>query len=71
MSFLLDTNTISEVLRPKPSLQLVSWLKALPVGKSFVSALTVGEIRFGIVKLPPGLRRDRLIVWLEREIVAE
>jgi predicted nucleic acid-binding protein len=70
VSYLLDTCTISEMLRPAPSKQVVVWLQAVPAQALFVSVLSLGEIRTGIQKLSEGTRRRRLTAWLETEVPA-
>lgn len=60
MSFLLDTNALSEVTRPRPDKSFMTWLGALDEGQVFIRILTVGEIRRGIWRLPEGRRRREL-----------
>jgi len=67
--FLLDTNVLSEFNRrgePDPLVQ--QWLEAADPESLYVSALTIGEIRFGVELLPPGKRRSHLEQWLERDL---
>lgn len=66
---LLDTNVISEPLRPKPSSVVVAWLDRQPLETLFLSAITVAELRFGIAALPAGKRRDRLEDDFERRVL--
>lgn len=68
MSYLLDTNILSETLRAKPSTEVVNFLNTLPSHTLFISVLTLGEIRKGIEKLEKGKRKSRLIVWLEEDL---
>lgn len=58
---LLDTNIISETMRPMPSPLVLEWLNRQPGDSLFVSAITVGEIEYGLRILPAGKRRDALI----------
>ena len=46
--FLIDTNVISELRRPKPNTQVVEWVNALTTEQLFISAVTIGEIQAGI-----------------------
>jgi hypothetical protein len=64
MAFLVDTNVLSELMRPKPDRNVVGWLE-LHESDLFVSAVSIGEIRFGIVRLPKGKRRQRFEKWFE------
>ncbi len=51
-AFLLDTNIISELLKPKPEPKVTRWIDATDEELLFLSVLTLGEIRKGIVLLP-------------------
>lgn len=61
--FLLDTNIVSEVVRPHPSPALTKWLGAQPDAALHISTLTVAEIRRGILEKAPGRRRRELEAW--------
>jgi len=51
MTFLLDTNVISEFRKPRPDAQLMAWFETVSSAEIFISALTIGEIRIGIERL--------------------
>jgi toxin FitB len=68
--FLLDTNVISEVTRPKPDGNVARWLEATDESALFLSVLTLGEIRNGIERLRIGRRRGRLEAWLQVDLRA-
>jgi toxin FitB len=68
VSYLLDTNVISEHSRPQPNPRVVAWLRALPIDEQFLSVLTIGEIRNGVERLDDHPRRERLRLWLERDL---
>jgi predicted nucleic acid-binding protein len=57
---LLDTNVVSEMMRPTPDGRVLAWLDAQPDGDVWISAVTVGEIRLGLALLPAGRRKERL-----------
>jgi len=57
---LLDTNVVSELMRPAPEPKVLAWLDAQPSADVWISAITVGEIRLGIALLPDGHRKERL-----------
>jgi len=57
---LLDTSVISEVMRRRPELAVTDWLNAMDAGMLHVSAVTIGEIEYGLDNLPAGQRRDTL-----------
>jgi predicted nucleic acid-binding protein len=65
MSFLLDTNIVSETLRARPEPRVMSWLETAGNNSIHVSVLTLGEVRRGIELLEHGPRRERFRVWLE------
>jgi predicted nucleic acid-binding protein len=70
MSYLLDTNVVSETIRRLQNDQVITWLREIPSEALFVSVLTLGEIRKGIEGLADRKRRERLRLWLERELPA-
>ena len=70
MSYLLDTNAISEASRPKPNARVMRWLNQLRIDEQYLSVLTFGEIRNGIERLKDGPRREALRLWLDRDLQA-
>lgn len=62
--FLLDTNAISEPKRARPDPGVMRWLADQLLSDLYLSVITVGELRRGIVRLEPGRRRDDLDFWL-------
>src|SRR5271155_4145048 len=68
--FLLDTNCISELVRPKPEPRVMEWMEAADEVMLYLSVLTVGEIRKGLAGLTQGKRRTHLETWLEVELQA-
>jgi len=65
MNYVLDTCVVSELIKPIPAAAVVEWLAAIPAEHLFLSALTVGEIKRGIMKLPESKKKARLITWFE------
>ena len=63
-AWLLDTNILSELRRPKPEAKVVGFVSAQPLDRLFVSAVTLAEIRFGIERVSDARRRDELNDWL-------
>jgi toxin FitB len=63
MRFLLDTNIISNIIKPMPSEFLLAWMAEQRDEDLFIASLTVAEIRRGILEKPAGKRRDELEVW--------
>jgi toxin FitB len=66
--FLLDTNCISELIRPKPEPRVMGWMRAADESLLYLSVLTLGEIRKGAAILPQSTRRTHLESWLELEL---
>ena len=66
---LLDTNVVSEPLRPKPSPAVEAWINAQPLETLFLSAVTVAELRAGMALLPAGKRRNALQDALEGRVL--
>jgi predicted nucleic acid-binding protein len=61
--YLLDTNIISNVTKPTPSAALLAWMAEQADSELFISALTVGEIRRGLLEKPKGKKRAVLEAW--------
>jgi len=61
--YLLDTNIISNVTKPDPSTALLAWMAEQNDIDLFISALTVGEIRRGLLEKPKGKKRALLEAW--------
>ena len=57
---LLDTNVLSEFMRPQPSAQVVAWLDAQPVRQLWTSAISRAEIELGLALMPSGKRQKGL-----------
>lgn len=68
MSFLLDTNVVSEWVKPRPNAGVVAWLAEADEDRIFVSVITLAELRYGIERLAAGHRRRRLDEWLRDEL---
>jgi predicted nucleic acid-binding protein len=61
--YLLDTNIISNVIKPSPSTALLIWMAEQPDNDLFISALTVAEIQRGLLEKPEGKKRALLETW--------
>ena len=57
---IVDTNMISELMRPEPDLKVAAWVRLQPKGELFTTSVNEGELCFGIASLPAGLRRTEL-----------
>ena len=68
MTFLLDTNLVSEWVKPRPNAGIIRWLADVDEDRTFLSVITLAELRNGIASLSAGRRRDRLDVWVSAEL---
>jgi hypothetical protein len=59
---ILDTNVLSEILRPKPSSKVLEWIGSQPSALLFTTTITEAELFYGIALLPDGKRRRALEV---------
>lgn len=62
--WLLDTNVLSELRRPRPNAKVAAFVAAQPLDRLYVSVVTFAEIRFGIELVPDPARRGELQDWL-------
>ena len=67
--FLLDTNVISELVRPRPDANVTRWIRSTDEELLHLSVLTIGEIRKGIVAIQDASRRITLETWLDGDLV--
>jgi predicted nucleic acid-binding protein len=70
LSFLLDTNVVSEWVKLRPDPGVVMWLADADEDGVFISVVTLAELRHGIQRMPNGARRSRLNTWLAEELPA-
>ena len=68
MGWLLDTNILSELRRPKPERKVLAFVGAQPLELLYISTVTLAEIRFGIELLPDVARRSELNNWLAHKV---
>jgi len=70
LSFLLDTNVVSEWTKPRPDVGVVEFLATEDEDTLFLSVVTLAELRRGVDRLAPGRRRNRLDDWLRNDLLA-
>ena len=70
MSFLLDTNVVSEWTKPRPDGGVVAWLAETDEDRVFISVVTLAELRYGVERMPAGARRNRLDTWVKEQLPA-
>lgn len=61
---LLDTCVISESTQARPNVTVLNWLAQQAIERQFISAITLGELYFGVARLPEGKRQHDLAQWL-------
>ena len=66
--FLLDTNVISELVKPRPEATVTAWVERTDESLLYLSVLTLGEIQRGIAALPQSQRRATLEAWLDKDL---
>lgn len=69
MRYLLDTCVISELVVPRPSAAVVTWLDRQDAEAIYLSVITIGEIRKGIENLAESRRKTTLRAWLDEELL--
>ena len=70
--YLLDTNVVSELRRPRPHGAVLEWIADVPAEQLFVSTVTVGEIQAGIeiTREQDALKAEELEAWLDRVLAS-
>jgi predicted nucleic acid-binding protein len=67
--FLLDTNVVSEWVKPRPNDGVIEWLRTVSESELYFSVVSLAEVRQGIERLPAGARRSKLDTWLTDHLV--
>lgn len=70
--YLLDTNVVSELRRPRPHKAVLAWIAAVPADRLFLSAVTIGEIQAGIelTREQDPAKSDQLERWLDQVVAS-
>jgi predicted nucleic acid-binding protein len=71
MRFLFDTCAVSEHSAKHPNLHVLSWLSDVDISKSFLSVLSIGEIKKGIEMLTQSKRKKALEHWLQNDLMVQ
>lgn len=69
MSYLLDTNIISELISKTPNKRVTDFILSLNEESLYLSVITIGEIKAGIEKLDDGQKKEKLLHWLENDLL--
>ncbi|WFR97701.1 type II toxin-antitoxin system VapC family toxin [Rhizobium tumorigenes] len=68
MRLLLDTNVLSEVTKLRPTERVLNWLHGLDEDRTFISIVSIAEIRRGVALMEIGRKRDALDAWLTHDL---
>jgi predicted nucleic acid-binding protein len=66
--FLLDTNAVSEWVKPRPNQGVIRWMESVDEDVVFLSVISLAELRYGVERMAAGARRRRLEAWLREEL---
>jgi predicted nucleic acid-binding protein len=66
--FLLDTNIVSELIKPRPEPKVIAWLQGVDERLFYLSVLTLGEIRKGVTALSDPSRQVSIEAWLDKDL---
>ncbi|MEA1892694.1 MAG: type II toxin-antitoxin system VapC family toxin [Campylobacterota bacterium] len=69
MKYLLDTNIISEFISKTPNNNVINHILTLDENDLYLSVVTIGEIKAGIEKLDNGSKKEKLLYWLENDLL--
>lgn len=69
MTYLLDTNIVSEWVKPRPNAGVVAWLSSVNEDDVFISVCTLAELCFGVARMPQSKRREQIDFWLRNDVV--
>jgi predicted nucleic acid-binding protein len=64
VKYLLDTNIVSELQKTRCNPRVRDFIEAIPTEELYVSSITLGELSYGVEKLPPGKKKHDLTIWL-------
>lgn len=69
MSYLLDTNVISELIKKHPNQGVINWMNSVQEDLLYLSVFTIGELTKGVEKLPDSTKKERLLTWLQTDLI--
>ena len=71
MAFLLDTNVVSETIRPRPEKTVLDWIEAQAPTDLFLAAQTIGELVRSARKVEEQVHRERFERWIEQDLARQ
>jgi len=69
LKYILDTNIISEFISRTPNQKVIDYILTLNENDIYLSVITIGEIKAGVEKLADGQKKDKLLYWLEHDLL--
>ena len=70
MKYLIDTNILSDMTKKQPDKSIVKWFSDTLDTDKFISVITIGELVYGVAKLPGSTKKEKLTAWL-KELIHE
>lgn len=68
MSYLIDTNAISELIKENPNKNVMQWFQSVPGDRIYISVLTLGELRKGVDLILESAKKEKIRIWLEHQL---
>ncbi|MBW1723528.1 MAG: type II toxin-antitoxin system VapC family toxin [Deltaproteobacteria bacterium] len=68
MNYILDTCIISEIVKPKPRLKVINWLRSQNENNLYISVLTLGELHKGLEKIRDKRKKKKIHLWIEQDL---
>ncbi|MBW2305055.1 MAG: type II toxin-antitoxin system VapC family toxin [Deltaproteobacteria bacterium] len=68
MNYILDTCIISEIVKPKPRLKVINWLRSQNENNLYISVLTLGELHKGLEKIRDKRQKKKIHLWIEQDL---
>lgn len=63
--WLLDTVTLSEMTKPNAKPEVLNWLSSQEPESLYTSSVCIGELKYGVERLPPGRKREQMRAWFD------
>jgi len=69
LKYLLDTNIVSELISKRPNEKVLQYLQGIEEDHLYLSVVTIGEVKFGIDRLPESVKKEKLFTWLQNDLL--
>ena len=71
MAYLIDTNVVSETLKPRPERRVVDWISRQMANDLFLASISLGELVRGVRRMRDRARRERFQRWIDYDLAAQ